>query len=278
MTVYADILILLNLLIDYFLLSLSAHLLREKITFFRQLLGAVFGGIYALILFLPDPPLLLRILSEIAACMIMTALAVAKISAKRYFRFAAVLFAVSCGYAGGMMALWQLIHPNGMVVHNSIVYFDISPLFLILFSVAAYFIILLVRSLVERSSACAKRCQVRLIANGRQIDLCAIADTGNSLQDAFGISEVIIADRAAATALFGENLSAPELKNRYRVLPCNTVSGDGLLDGWRCDKAYITAENETVELRHPILAVAKTPLGDDYSAIINPQIIESIKG
>ncbi len=274
MTVYADILVLLNILVDYFLLSASKMLLRQDLSFWRQLAGAVFGGFFSLTIFLPEPPVILRLLMQGVCCAVLTAIAAAHGKWKPYLRFTAVFFAVSCGYAGGMMALWQIFRPNGMVIHNSVVYFNISPLFLILFSAAAYVIILTVRGILSRSAPSAQRCNIQITADGRQIDLCAIADTGNSLEDAFGISEIIIADKAAIQTLFGENLSAEKLKNRYRALPCGTVSGSGLLDGWRCDNARVRADGKTVELRHPILALSKTPLGDDYSAVINPKILE----
>ena len=275
MTVYADILVLLNFLVDYFLLALTAGLLRQKISFFRQLIAALFGGFFALTIFLPEPPIFVRILLQIGSCAVMTGLAAAERKWRPYLRFAAVFFAVSCGYAGGMLALWYLLHPNGMVIHNSVVYFNISPLFLILFSVVSYFIILVVRGMIERSAVCAHRCTVTLFAEGRQIEVNAIADTGNSLEDVFGISEIIIADEAVAKALFGDNLQAESLLHRYRTLPCTTVSGTVLLDAWRCDKAHVIAENRCIELHSPIVAVSKTPLTDDYSAIINPKIIES---
>lgn len=274
MTVYADILVLLNFLVDYFLLALTARLLRREIRFIRQLAAAFFGGLFSLTIFLPEPPFLLRIVLQVGSCGVITAIAALSRKPRPFLRFAAVFFAVSCGYAGGMLALWHLLHPNGMVIHNSVVYFNISPLFLILFSVVSYFIILLVRGLLERSAATAKRCRITLFADAKQIDVCAIADTGNSLEDVFGISEVIIVDFAAAKALLGDDLHAENLQHRYRTVPCATVSGTVLLDAWRCDKAHVVADGRCVELRSPIIAVSKTPLDDDYSAIINPKTID----
>ena len=60
---------------------------------------------------------------------------------------------------------------------------------------------------------------------------------------------------------------------RFRMIPCNTVSGNDLLEGYRCDEASVIGSNKTVILKKPILAVSKTPLDDGYNAIINPEIL-----
>ena len=101
-----------------------------------------------------------------------------------------------------------------------------------------------------------------------------IVDTGNSVKDCLSGAEVIIADSEYVKALLGSD--SPErdirLKSRYRILPLNTVSGGGALDGFRCDSAVVTDGERTVRLDKPILAVSKTPLRDDYQAIVNPEI------
>lgn len=271
MIVYADILILLNLAVDYFLLMLTSHLLRRSVTLVRQLLAAGMGALSSLLIFLPELNTAVQLSAGITIALVMTAVAFGISDKKGFLRAAAVLFAISFGYAGGMLALWNIFRPNGMVIHNSVVYLDISPLFLIVFSVAAFFITVLLRKLLDRAAPLAESCEIVLFADGRSITVTAIADTGNSMEDVFGLSEIIIADRAAATALLGDYANDPEMLHRYRALPCSTVSGSELLDGYRCDKAYVTHNGKTFEIRKPILAVSKSPLGGDYSAIINPK-------
>ena len=72
-----------------------------------------------------------------------------------------------------------------------------------------------------------------------------------------------------------EKLFSPKDKSssRYRILPCNTVSGSGVLEGFRCDSAVIISNNEKTVLQKPILAISKTDLADGYDAIINPESI-----
>ena len=128
MTVYADILIILELAVNYFLLALTAALLRLESSIPRQLAAALVGALSSLTIFLPEFSELLLVAIQLLVALIMACVAFSARRLKRVLRNTAVLFAVSCGYAGGMMAIWTLLHPSGMVVHNSVVSFNISPL------------------------------------------------------------------------------------------------------------------------------------------------------
>lgn len=273
MVVYADILVLLNMTVDYFLLALTARLIKSGTSVLRQLFAAFIGGLSSLSLFLPPLNIFLEILVRAVICAILCLTAFGFGTYKRFFRSVAVFFAVSFGYAGGMLGLWQLFRPDGMVIRNSVVYFNISPLFLIFFSVVGYFAVLLLRTILQKSASLAKRCEVKVFAGKNSGSFIAISDTGNSLEDSFGSGEVIIADKAAVELLLGD-YSEEELKSRYRVLPCNTVTGSELLDGYRCDKAYINCDGRVTEISRPILAVSKQPLNGEHSLIINPKILE----
>ena len=183
------------------------------------------------------------------------------------------MFFVGFAYTGGMFGIWLLFKPKGMVIHNSIVYLNISPLFLVLFTVLSYLIIITLKYILSKNANTSLFCKVKFFYENNVTVTTAIADTGNSIKDIFGNSEIIIVEKNVAENLFGNLFDNPQLKSRYRAIPCSTVSGEQLLDGYRCDKAVIKYEDNTLELIHPILAISKTKLGSDYSAIINPEIL-----
>ena len=90
-----------------------------------------------------------------------------------------------------------------------------------------------------------------------------------------GGGEVIIADKSVAQSLFGDvKNGGEEYPSRYRLLPCSTVSGGGMLEGYRCDSAVLSKGKEKIKLDRPILAISKTPLSKETPAIINPRVLE----
>lgn len=274
MIVYADVLIAVNLIVDYFLLLATDKILRFRTKSVRLILSALAGGFSSMYIFLPETSPVAEFSYKTACCIIMSVIAFAG-GIKRTFKASAVLFVITCGYAGAMLAIWHIFKPNGMVINNSVVYFNISPLVLVGASVLSYFVFLIFLRFLKTTAKTAGECSVTVTSPEGTAQLRAILDSGNSLEDVFGKSEIIIADKTAVEALLGtvQLKQNPELQTRYRLIPCSTVSGTDVLEGYRCDSAVIKTENRSVTVEKPILAIAKTPLRDGYNAIVNPEIL-----
>ena len=276
MIVYADILITLNIIVDYFLLLCTSKILKRPLKPLKMLLGSVIGGISSLYIFLPSLLPLTETLIKLLTCFIITLTSFGFKNFKQFIKSVTVLFCITCAYGGIMIAVWHIFKPYGMVVNNSVVYFDISPVVLVFCTVTAYLMFVILSLIFKRSSQTAGVCEVKIFADEKETQISAILDTGNSIKDSFGNSEIIITDSSVAKNLFGEgNLSQNEdISHRYRLIPCNTVSGDCLLEAFRCDKAEIQSQKRTLVLDKPIIAISKTPINDGYNAIINPEILD----
>ena len=268
MAVYADILIITNFIVDYFLLKITARIIKSPPKLWRSLLSSLFASFTSLIIFLPQQNAIiesaLRLIASLSICLI----CFGYISFRRLLRAALVFFAVTFCYAGAMTAIWYIFKPYGMAINNSVVYFSVTPIFLIGFSVAGFIIFTVFSSFVARHHATAKNCLVTLVFCGKQADFTAVIDSGNSLSDTFTGRAVVIADAKKCRMAFGE-LSAEIYPEKYRAVPCSTVSGSSLLDGFRCDSGKITSQNKTVNLICPIMALSSAPLCD-CDAIVNP--------
>lgn len=267
MVVYADILILVNFIVDYFLLRLTSRFLHKKPRLWRLLLGAFSGGIFSLYIFLPQTNFLIQSAVQILMCAVLCLITFGFGDIKTFFRSAAVLFAVNFAYSGAMIAVWLIFKPYGMVINNSVVYFNISPLFLILFSVIGYFVVLLLRKVLKNTFSQNTYCDVAVNCCNRSLKLRGIVDSGNSLNDVFGFSQIFITEETIVNALLGEEIKNPV---RFRKIPCSTVTGEKLLDGYRIDEAVILYNNKKFAFKNPVLAVSHTPL-DDCKIIVNPE-------
>lgn len=269
MVVYADILMLVNFVVDYFLLSISARFLHKKPSLWRMLLGSALGGVFSLYILLPQSSFVFQSSVQILMSMVLCLTAYGFGNIKSFLRSIAVLFCVNFAYSGAMIAIWLIFKPHGMVINNSVIYFNISPLFLILFSVAGYFGVSLGRKILKRNFSQNIYCDVTLFCNDKTIKLQGIADTGNSVTDVFGISQIFIVEEGAINTLLGEQKNNPA---RFRKIPCNTVTGEKLLDGYRIDRAQITLDKRKYDFKNPILAVSQSRLAE-CGIIINPEAL-----
>ena len=271
MFIYADVLIILNFLVDYFLLLATGKLIRIHIKTFRILLAALFGGISSLYIFLPKSTLIAEIYFKTLICFISCLIGFGFGTVKRYLKSSAVYFVITCSYAGVMMAVFKFFKPFGMLVNNSVVYFNISPIILIGTTVLIYIIFLSFSKIFALEGEYAQRCSVSVFLEENSTQFDAIIDTGNSLEDMFGKSEIIIVDNNVIEKLL--NLNRESYLNRYRAIPLKTVSGEDILSGYRCDRAVIEYNGKRFLLKSPILAISKSEIKDGYAAIINPKAV-----
>ncbi len=274
MIVYADILLLLNFLVNYFLLLTVKRIISANTKTYRLILSSAFGAASSLYIFIPSFSKPLDLLFKLLTCFFITLIGFGYKTHKKFIKTFFTVFGATCLYAGVMIAVWHIFKPNGMIINNSVVYFNISPLFLIGFTVIFYFLFSIGFKILSANSKSAERCEVTLFANESSANFDAIIDTGNSLEDIYGKSEIIIAEKSVFYLLFGENNieNDDSLKKRYRIIPCSTIAGSSTLDGYRCDKAYIKSNNKSLTLDKPILAISNEAINDDYEAILNPKI------
>ncbi len=276
MVVYADILLTVNLIVDFILLKITLKILNLIPKTVRLVLASLVGSLFSLYIFLPKSPVLVELSAQFLMSAVLMFVCIGFGSLKRFLRAVLTLFTVTLVYGGAMIALWQIFKPRGMVINNSVVYFNISPIILILTTVAGYFMYIGFSKIFAITSKTAKRCSITLYALGKSVGVTAIIDTGNSLTDILSNSEIIIVDTAVAKALFGtvDIYTDPLLATRFRTIPCATVSGSSIMEGFRCDMGEIYLKDKTVHLNNPIIALSKTPIKEDYSAILNPKILK----
>lgn len=267
MVVYADILMLVNFVVDYFLLRLASKFLHRRAAIGRTLLSAAIGGICSLYIFVPKTNFFIETVIHIFICATLSVVAWKFESIKVFLRSTVVLVAVNFAYSGAMIAVWLVFKPYGMVINNSVVYFNVSPMFLIAFSVIGYFLTIALQKLLKKKFAQNTFCDVTLVCEENSVRLKGIVDTGNSLKDAFGLSQIFITDQEIVDMVLQQEKNNP---TRLRKVPCGTIVGNGLLDGYRIDNVKINFENKDYEFKNAVLAISNERLVD-CKLIVNPE-------
>ncbi len=274
MIVYVDILILVNSIINYYILILTTKINKTQYKNFRLIISAFIGSFFSFFIFLPQQNIIIEIIFKIFSsfCLVLIAFGYKKI--KTFLRSLFIMFSTSFIFAGAMLAIWVLFKPNGLIINNSVVYFNISPVLLVAFSVIFYIVFTVLNSVLQRTAKTATRCNVKITLNQKNESFIGIFDSGNSVKDIFGNSEIIFIGENSGKKLFG-NISniSNDYKSRYRVLPCSTITGSKLLEAVRCDKAEIFCDNNKITLNKPIVALSKNVNEDEYNVILNPEIL-----
>lgn len=286
--VYVDVLLALNLFINYLLLLSGACLLREKARRWRLLLGASLGAVYALVIFLPELPNAVSVLMKALFCVAIV-LAAYPIHGLRHFgKLTACFLAANFIFAGLMLGLWLLFRPKGMVYQNGAVYFNISITLLIFTAIACYGLTVLFSRLLRRRAPENRVYDLQIELNGKSLQTKALLDTGNSLSDCFSDTPVILLEYARAKTLLPPELCAffrkrPSGLNAppeaavlgFRLIPYHSVGGTGLLPAFRPQRVLIQDAHNSFETMDVLVAVVNDRLAaGEYGALLNTRLVQ----
>ncbi len=282
--IYLDILIAVNLVIDYLLLSATSHILRLTPKRWRLLLGALLGAVSACLIFLTAAPtLLVLVLHFISACiLIKMTFKFSKVSV--FLKQVLVFYVISALFSGVISALWALTKSEAFYAYNGVVYFDISPLMLTAFAVISYATICLYEYITRKRAPRGYAFLLR-IDDGNGICECrALYDTGMHLTEPFSGKPVVIVEQAVMRPYLSEEhedvLCCAHLPSdvrcaHIRVIPYRSLGTDGLLPAFvpRCLTVEANDRRQW-DISGTYVALSNSLGRGDYQALIGSDVME----
>ena len=268
-TIYIDILIVLNIYVNFFLLRTAAGLTHSPLKNLRCAAASFYGSLYSLLILAPELPPVIAVIIRLFAAFTITAAAFGFHGRLRLIINTGAFFAANFILAGLMYAVYPTLLAGRVHFNNSYFYIDFSLMILVVTTVALYAVVYAARYFLDRFSPQTGSYRVLIHYKNRVIDLAGLADTGNSLVDFFSGAPVIVCD--------GENfpemadLVPDKLPRGVRVIPCRTVSGAGLMPVFKPDDVLII--NGVSGQRKPVDAVIG--LGSSSGkAVFNPVLLK----
>lgn len=265
-TVYVDVLVAVNLIIDYFLLLLVTKFLHITVRRRRLLLGALVGAGGSLVILLPSLPPAIDLFVKLSLSLPVALAAFGFHGFRAFLRQVLSFFLLSFAFAGILVAVWYFLAPSGLFVKNSVVYFDVPPLLLIGLTLLSYFVLRLLQRVTGRGPLQHTVCQVRLVLAGQERSLQARVDTGSSLKEPFSGLPVVVAEK---------NALPPPPKIPARVIPFISVGGEGLLRAWRAESCTLVFPGGGICRAECYIAYTEQKLsGGEYQALVPPSMLE----
>ena len=278
--IYVDVLLVVNFMVNFILLRITALFLGRQPAFRRLCLAAMLGAFGALILFVPVYNRAALLLYKLLLTAVMSVAAFGCKGVRRVLLAAFGLFTVSLLTSGLLLLLSVTLRPRGMLVSKGAVYFDISAAALVGCCVVAYFIAGGLARLLSRGAPKGALCEVTVLHAGAVSVFPALVDTGSSLVEPFSRCPVIVCEEAALgrtlpPALMGFDLTATPPKG-LRLVPFKTIEGSGLLPAFLPDTLLLRLPGEPAKKAADCyIAVLPRSLGaDDYRAVCNPQALD----
>ncbi|MEA5012827.1 MAG: sigma-E processing peptidase SpoIIGA [Angelakisella sp.] len=281
-TIYADVLIAINFIIDLILLRLCVLLsgLRQRTR--RRYLAAFMGAISSLLIFVPVSSLCFDLLSRAAVAMLVILIAYGIQPIRVFAKLVFIFFAVSFMLAGVVIGLWFILPPGIVAFGNGVIYFNVQPLVLIGSVIAAYGFVELFNRIFYHGKTLQEIYRITIWRGGHSIGVDALADTGNGLVEHFTGHPLVVAGFKAVAPLLTETeeryiLSGSldsGLPESLRVVAFSGVDGEGLLKAFKPDKMTVSTEMGEKEIIGYVAVTGRKIGNEHYGAVFNPRVIQ----
>jgi len=293
MTVYADVLFLINFTVNILVLYLTGKIGRLSPRRWRIALGAVAGAAYAVFMFFPRLSFGYSAAAKVLFSLFVVALTFNIRGVRLYIKTVGVFYLVTFCLGGCVMALFYLTDAGaklGAVVKNGILYLNLPWKVLIGAVLFSYAIIRVVWGILQ--SRMAREAMYRKIGiswNGKEVWMNALLDTGNALCEPFSGAPVIVAEyekllpilpealkeacQLGETAV--EQISDERIRGRIRVIPFSSLGKEhGMLIGFRPDKAWLLENEKILDAGAVVIGIYTRNLARDrsYGALLPPQL------
>lgn len=264
-----------------------------------MVLGAAVGAVSSFVIFLPPLNEMISLVIRLVTAAAVVFAAFFPTEKKLFVKAAAAYFLITFCFCGASIAFLMLLSPP-IAIRNGAVYIDISPLMLVGIIFACYLVIRIICRVTGRSMPRREICKITIDNNGKSASLIAKADTGNTLREPFSGSPVVVAERDklndvlpreieeyiiytaqaqfAKASVLNETKKGSDilLEDTYmsciRLIPYNSVGGNGLLPAFKPTSLKISVNGKIIEA-DAYIAVTERRLSETFSALIPLELI-----
>ena len=289
-TVYLDILIFLNTIINFYILFITGLMSHSRIVRWRILLGGILGGVLSCLVLVPE-------MNELISLSIkaLTSAGIVYISFEpsekgKFFRRFIYFLTVNFIFAGAVLFFCFAFKTPLIYYNNSNFYFDISAPILLIIATLTYILLTITVKRSSKQLSIQKYYQIEICKENERVKCTALSDTGNSLREMFSETPVVVADISSVKSLLSssfycffadeEAFSKSDMipPEDIRLIPYSDISGSGFLKAFKCDEIRIIDKNKAFQLKNGYVAVYNGKLSNgNYNAIINPEIFDVAK-
>jgi stage II sporulation protein GA (sporulation sigma-E factor processing peptidase) len=287
-SIYLDVLIIINIYVNYFLLKATAKLTHTFLSIPRCVFASIIGSLFALMIFLPPLDFFINFLLKLAASAIIVALAFG-ISKERFLKLVLFFYAANFIFAGVIFAAYILTKPDFVHYNNTYFYVDFSLLALVISTIIAYFAVSAIRYFLDKKASLNEKFSVIISNMGKVVSLCAIADTGNGLVDVFSGKPIIVCSLKKLEKILPQGYNEAFLSDDIdflkdfiishkdlrgiKLIPFSTINSGGVLPVFPPENVYIKFESKN-EIKHvdALIGICKEDNGK-CDAIFNPNLI-----
>ena len=292
MTIYLDIVLLENFVINYIILLATGIINKTKIKVIKLAISSAIGALYAVLSFTSNLQIYEGVFLKILLSVAMIYIAFKPERMKTLFKQLMLFYLVSFAFGGTAFALLYYIRPQDILMKNGVLIgtypIKIAILGAIIGAIIAYIASKGIKNKLNKKDMF---CEINIKLDSKVLKVKAMIDTGNMLKEPITGAPVIIVEDKALEDFFPEqilveseniingNLSMVDDKYvvKLKVIPFTSLGKqNGMLLGIKADEAEIITEENVYIINNVVVGIYDKPLTKNgkYNALIGLDILE----
>ncbi len=295
MTIYIDVVLIENLIMNYIIIYATAIVLKNKKSHLRFFLASLLGAIYTIISYTSALEVYTSIILKILLSIIIVYISYNPQTMKKMWKDTVIFYLVSFVFGGVAFSLIYIVKPQEVLMKNGL-FLGTYPLKTIALGtiVAFILIILTVKIIKTKISKKDMFCNIEIKINEEVIKTKAMVDTGNLLKEPITNTPVIVVEHTllyncmpkeilnnTENILGGDIEKIPkEIREKYmsklKIIPFSSLGKqNGMLIGIKPDYIEIKNEETSIRRENVIVGIYNKSLTNrgEYRALIGIELI-----
>ena len=297
MTIYIDVVLIENLIMNYIILLATGMILKIKIKHIRLIMGSLLGAIYTIIGYIGILEIYSSFILKIILSIMIVYIAYYPQSLKKMWKELLFFYLTSFVFGGVAFSLIYIVKPQEIIMKNGL-FLGTYPLKTVILGAIVAFVIIITSFKIIKNKISKKDliCEITVEIENRKITTKALIDTGNMLKEPITNTPVVVIEHTLLYDVIpkeilnhleeiigGDFEKIPEdIKNKYvsklKLIPYSSLGKqNGMLLGIKAKKLTIVKgeEKDKVEKENIILGIYDKSLTKkgEYRAIIGMEFV-----
>ncbi len=295
MTIYIDIVIIENLIMNYIILCATGIVSKNKIRHLRLIMASLLGAIYSVVAYMKILEIYSNIVLKILLSVIIVYIAYNPQTVKKLWKTLVMFYLVSFVFGGVAFSLIYIIKPQDIIMKNGL-FLGTYPLKTIILGAIVAFTIIIIAVKIIRKKFTTKDmiCDIEIMLNNKKINTKALIDTGNMLKEPITNTPVVVVEKILLyecipkeilnniNQIIGGDLEKipQQIQSQYisklKLIPFSSLGKQyGMLLGIKVQQIKIIKESEEITKENIIVGIYQQSLtkNGEYQALMGMEFI-----
>lgn len=195
MTIYIDIVLIENLVMNYIILFATGLILKIKIKHIRVIIASLLGAVYSIVAYTGTLKIYSSFILKIILSIIIVYIAFNPQSAKKMWKYILIFYLTSFVFGGAAFALIYIVKPQNILMKNGL-FLGTYPLKTVILGAIIGFVVITTAFSIVKNKISRKDmlCDVEIKLNKKIIKTKAMIDTGNLLKEPITNTPVVVVE------------------------------------------------------------------------------------